>query len=130
MELKGEATSISAAELVTKFLTHIHAMAESILGKELRFAVLSVPASLTEEQRERLGAACESANLQVLQFVNAPVAAVLGYGASKNAVAQTNTRDQSVVLDIGSNVSVSLVRELNGLYQVCAALAAFVEPFL
>ena len=57
--------------------------AEERLGKEIKRAVISVPAYFKDAQREATKQAAEIAGLEVIRIINGPTAAALAYGLDK-----------------------------------------------
>ncbi|GCA89461.1 MAG: Hsp70 family protein [Microcystis sp. M54BS1] len=57
--------------------------AEERLGKEIKKAVISVPAYFKDAQREATKQAAEIAGLEVIRIINEPTAAALAYGLDK-----------------------------------------------
>jgi molecular chaperone DnaK len=57
--------------------------AEERLGKEIKKAVISVPAYFKDAQREATKQAAEIASLEVVRIINEPTAAALAYGLDK-----------------------------------------------
>lgn len=63
--------------------------AESFLGKEIRKAVISIPAYFKDAQREATRKAGQIAGLDVIRIINEPTAAALAYGLEKAQDDQT-----------------------------------------
>jgi molecular chaperone DnaK len=57
--------------------------AEERLGKEIKKAVISVPAYFKDSQREATKQAAQIAGLEVIRIINEPTAAALAYGLDK-----------------------------------------------
>ena len=73
-------------------------MAEMELNKEVKKAVITVPAYFNNSQRESTKIACELAGLEVLRIINEPTAAVLAYGLNEINV---NQNKKILVFDLG-----------------------------
>jgi molecular chaperone DnaK (HSP70) len=92
--------------------------ASDYIGKQVTSAVLTVPTNFTEKQREALIKAAKDADLEVLQLVNEPVAAVLAYDARPEAEVEDKI---VVVADLGGSRSdVAVVASRGGLYTILA----------
>ena len=63
--------------MVLKFMRDT---AEAFLGKTVMKAVISVPSSFTDAQRQATRDAAGKAGLEVLRIVNEPTAAAIAYG--------------------------------------------------
>lgn len=86
-------------------------------------AVISVPTNFGEAQREALTQAAQAADLEVLQLVSDPVAAILAYDARPEA----DVADKIVVVaDLGGTRSdVAVVASRGGMYTVLATAHDF-----
>jgi len=76
-------------DLSAMILKKLKSDAEDFLGKEIRKAVISVPAYFKDAQREATRQAGEIAGLEVIRIVNEPTAAALAYGLDKVEEDQT-----------------------------------------
>jgi molecular chaperone DnaK (HSP70) len=81
--------------------------------------VVAVPTDSTDEQKETLSKAFADAQIEVLQFIPEPIAAVLAY----NARAEHDGKDKLIVVaDLGGTRSdVAIVASRGGMYSVLAA---------
>jgi molecular chaperone DnaK len=61
-------------------LTRMKQFAEAYLGEEIENAVVTVPASFEDAQREAMKAACAMAGLTTRRVLNEPTAATMGFG--------------------------------------------------
>jgi molecular chaperone DnaK len=69
-------------------LKKLRSDAEAALGRDIRQAVISVPAYFKDAQRRATQVAGEIAGLEVIAIVNEPTAAALAYGFGKHSVRQ------------------------------------------
>ena len=85
-------------EISSYILKKLKEMAESELNKEVKKAVITVPAYFNNSQRESTKIAGELAGLEVLRIINEPTAAALAYGLNEN----NNDENKNVlVFDLG-----------------------------
>ncbi|NLC98557.1 MAG: molecular chaperone DnaK [Actinomycetales bacterium] len=89
--------------------------AEAYLGETVTDAVITVPASVTDHQRQATKEAGEIAGLNVSRIINEPTAAALAYGLDKG-------EDQTIlVFDLGGGTfDVSLLEIGDGVIEVKA----------
>jgi len=73
-------------------------MAEAELNKEVKKAVITVPAYFNNSQRESTKIAGELAGLEVLRIINEPTAAALAYGLNETI---DNKNKKILVFDLG-----------------------------
>ena len=64
-------------------LTKMKETAENYLGKEVKHAVITVPAYFNDAQRQATKDAGKIAGLEVLRIINEPTAAAIAYGLDK-----------------------------------------------
>jgi molecular chaperone DnaK len=76
----GEPTLISPQEVSALILQALKRQAEDALGREVRRAVVTVPAYFDDAQRQATRDAGRLAGLEVLRILNEPTAAALAYG--------------------------------------------------
>jgi len=76
---KGEEHRLRPEDILTMLLVHLRKVAESHLGKTVLDAVITVPSRYGKAQREAVIEACRSAQLNVIDFINAPTAAAVAY---------------------------------------------------
>lgn len=111
-------STVTASEAATRFLRRLTGSASEYLGKKVTSAVITVPTNFTEKQREGLTKAARDADLEILQLVSEPVAAVLAYDARPEA----EVKDKIIVVaDLGGTRSdVAVVASRGGMYTVLA----------
>lgn len=106
------------SEVATRYIRRLIGSASDYLGKKVTSAVITVPTNFTEKQREALIKAANAADLEVLQLIADPVAAVLAYDARPEAVVQDKI---IVVADLGGTRSdVAVVASRGGMYTILA----------
>ena len=85
-------------EISSYILKKLKSMAEEDLNKEVKKAVITVPAYFNNSQRESTKFAGESAGLEVLRIINEPTAAALAYGLNEN---NDKKNKKILVFDLG-----------------------------
>lgn len=95
-------------------LVKMKEVAEAYLGKEVKYAVVTVPAYFNDAQRTATKDAGVIAGLEVLRIINEPTAAAIAYGMDKKSGEKT-----IVVFDLGGGTfDVSLLTIDNGVFEV------------
>ena len=77
---KNEAKKFSAEEISSMVLIKMKETAEAYLGKEVKNAVITVPAYFNDSQRQATKDAGAISGLNVLRIINEPTAAAIAYG--------------------------------------------------
>lgn len=97
--------------------------ASDYTGKKVTSAVITVPTNFSDKQKEALNKAAKDADLEVLQFIHEPVAALLAYDARPEA----HISDKIVVVaDLGGTRSdVAVVASRGGMYTILATAHDF-----
>eukprot|EP01057_Protomagalhaensia_wolfi_P000051 Protomagalhaensia_wolfi_Nauph_80__50@NODE_102_length_3699_cov_319_356284_g69_i1_p1_GENE_NODE_102_length_3699_cov_319_356284_g69_i1NODE_102_length_3699_cov_319_356284_g69_i1_p1_ORF_typecomplete_len657_score195_79HSP70/PF00012_20/3e127HSP70/PF00012_20/8_2e02MreB_Mbl/PF06723_13/7_6e28MreB_Mbl/PF06723_13/1_1e03PilM_2/PF11104_8/1_3e02PilM_2/PF11104_8/6_6e06StbA/PF06406_11/2_1e06StbA/PF06406_11/3_6e02DDR/PF08841_10/0_00052DDR/PF08841_10/9_1PpxGppA/PF02541_16/0_0014PpxGppA/PF02541_16/51FGGY_C/PF02782_1 len=91
-------------------------IAESYLGKEVKNAVVTVPAYFNDAQRQATKDAGTIAGMNVIRIINEPTAAAIAYGLDKKGAEQN-----ILVYDLGGGTfDVSLLTIDNGVFEVVA----------
>ncbi len=110
---KGE--KIAPPQISAEVLTKMRKTAEDYLGKEVKSAVITVPAYFNDAQRQATKDAGRIAGLDVKRIINEPTAAALAYGMDKqpgdNVVA---------VYDLGGgtfDISIIEIADVDGEHQ-------------
>jgi len=70
-------------DICTMVLAHLRDVASKYLGTPVGEAVMTVPVTFTEHARDVLRRAAAAARLEVIEFVEEPVAGALAYGVGK-----------------------------------------------
>merc|ERR1712205_30581 len=97
-------------------LTKMKEVAEAFLGKEIKNAVVTVPAYFNDAQRQATKDAGTISGLNVLRIINEPTAAAIAYGLD-NKGGEKNI----LVFDLGGGTfDVSLLTIDNGVFEVIA----------
>ncbi|RPB19461.1 putative Hsp70 chaperone [Terfezia boudieri ATCC MYA-4762] len=114
----AEPALVSVSEVTTRHLRRLITSATDFLGRDVNAAVVTVPTDFTDAQREALCVAAKAANLEILQFIHEPVAAVLAYTVrEESTIADKNV----VVADFGGTRSdVTIITARGGMYTILA----------
>jgi heat shock protein 5 len=83
VEIKGQKKEFAPEEVSAFILQKMKEIAESFLGKEVKNAVVTVPAYFNDAQRQATKDAGTIAGLNVLRIINEPTAAAIAYGLDK-----------------------------------------------
>ncbi len=107
--------SLTAIEISADILKHLKEMATEALGREVRSAVITVPAYFDDAARAATKDAARLAGLDVLRLINEPTAAALAYGLDSNA------RGVFAIYDFGGGTfDISILKLEEGVFQVLA----------
>merc|ERR1712096_228000 len=115
VKVKGETKDLGPEEVSSMILTKMKETAENYLGKEVKHAVITVPAYFNDAQRQATKGAGTIAGMDVLRIINEPTAAAIAYGLDKKA------EKNILVYDLGGGTfDVSLLTIDNGVFEVVA----------
>lgn len=109
---------MTISEVTTRHLKRLRNSASDYLGKQVTAAVVTVPTNFSDAQKEALNKAAKDADIEILQFISEPVAAVLAYDARPDA----QIADKIVVVaDLGGTRSdIAVIASRGGIYTVLA----------
>ena len=119
VQYKGEAKQFSAEEVSSMILVKMKETAQQFLGtdKEVKRAVVTVPAYFNDSQRQATKDAAVIAGLDCMRIINEPTAAAIAYGLDKKdtAVGERNV----LIFDLGGGTfDVSLLTIEEGIFEV------------
>lgn len=113
----GETKKFYAEEISSMILTKMKDIAEAYLGKEVKDAVVTVPAYFNDSQRQATKDAGVIAGLNVLRIINEPTAAAIAYGLDQKSSSEKNV----LIFDCGGGThDVTLVSIEDGVFEVKA----------
>jgi len=116
VQFKGEAKRFKAEEISSMVLGKMKQVAEDYLGKEVKNAVVTVPAYFNDGQRQATKDAGAISGLNVLRIINEPTAAAIAYGLD-----QKGQEKNVLIFDLGGGTfDVSLVTIEEGIFEVKA----------
>merc|ERR1712157_338886 len=115
VKVNGQEKVMPPEEISSMVLVKMKETAENYLGKEVKHAVITVPAYFNDAQRQSTKDAGAIAGLNVLRIINEPTAAAIAYGLDKKA------EKNILVYDLGGGTfDVSLLTIDNGVFEVVA----------
>jgi len=115
VEFKAETKTFWAEEISSMVLVKMKETAEAYLGKDVKDAVVTVPAYFNDSQRQATKDAGVIAGLNVLRIINEPTAAAIAYGLDKKVGAERNV----LIFDLGGGTfDVSLLTIEEGIFEV------------
>merc|ERR1719506_1361401 len=115
VKVNGEDKLMPPEEVSSMVLVKMKETAENYLGKEVKHAVITVPAYFNDAQRQSTKDAGTIAGMNVLRIINEPTAAAIAYGLDKKS------EQNILVYDLGGGTfDVSLLTIDNGVFEVVA----------
>jgi heat shock protein 5 len=116
IETQSGRKTLSPEEVSSMILVKMKEIAESYLGEEVKYAVITVPAYFNDAQRQATKDAGTISGLEVLRIINEPSAAAIAYGLDKK-----QGEKNVIVFDLGGGTfDVSLLTIDNGVFEVIA----------
>merc|ERR1712093_164819 len=113
----GEEKKFQAEEISSMVLGKMKDIAETYLGKQIKDAVITVPAYFNDSQRQATKDAGAISGLNVLRIINEPTAAAIAYGLDKKDEGEKNV----LIFDLGGGTfDVSLLSIEEGIFEVKA----------
>jgi heat shock 70kDa protein 1/2/6/8 len=113
---RGEVKQFAAEEISSMVLIKMKEISEAYLGREVKNAVITVPAYFNDSQRQATKDAGVIAGLNVMRIINEPTAAAIAYGLDKKG-AEKNV----LIFDLGGGTfDVSLLTIEEGIFEVKA----------
>merc|ERR1712100_359851 len=118
VEFHGEKKKFAAEEISSMVLVKMKEVAEAFLGKDVKNAVVTVPAYFNDSQRQATKDAATIAGLNCLRIINEPTAAAIAYGLDQN---KAKGEQNVLIFDLGGGTfDVSLLNIDDGIFEVKA----------
>merc|ERR1711904_254670 len=115
VKVGGADKAMAPEEVSSMVLVKMGETAENYLGKEVKHAVVTVPAYFNDAQRQSTKDAGTISGMNVLRIINEPTAAAIAHGLDKK------TEKNILVYDLGGGTfDVSLLTIDNGVFEVVA----------
>merc|ERR1711906_64243 len=110
VEFHGEKKTFAAEEISSMVLVKMRKVAEAFLGRDVKNAVVTVPAYFNDSQRQATKDAATIAGLNCLRIINEPTAAAIAYGLDKNKDENMNV----LIFDLGGGTFDVSVLNIDG----------------
>lgn len=116
VDVSGKAQTFAPEEVSAMILQKMKLTAETFLGKDIKNAVVTVPAYFNDAQRQATKDAGTISGMKVERIINEPTAAAIAYGMDK-----TGGESNVLVFDLGGGTfDVTLLTIDNGVFEVLA----------
>jgi len=117
VQYKNETKTFSPEEISSMILVKMKETADAFLGKDVKNAVVTVPAYFNDSQRQATKDAGAIAGLNVLRIINEPTAAAIAYGLDKKST--TMGERNVLIFDLGGGTfDVSILTIEEGIFEV------------
>ncbi len=117
VEYKNENKQFTPQEISAFILEKMKKIAESYLGKDVKNAVVTVPAYFNDAQRQATKDAGAICGLNILRIINEPTAAAIAYGLDNKKEEERNI----LIYDVGGGtLDVTLLSIDEGIFEVKA----------
>ena len=114
--VNGELKQFAPEEVSSMILQKMRSIAEAYMDKDIKNAVVTVPAYFNDAQRQATKDAGTISGLNVERIINEPTAAAIAYGLEKKGAEQN-----ILVFDLGGGTfDVTLLTIDNGVFEVLA----------
>merc|ERR1719395_161913 len=116
VDVSGEKKTFAPEEVSAMILGKMRSIAEGFLGKDIKNAVVTVPAYFNDAQRQATKDAGTISGMTVQRIINEPTAAAIAYGLDKKG-----GEKNILVFDLGGGTfDVTLLTIDNGVFEVLA----------
>merc|ERR1711861_114025 len=116
VDVSGEKKTFAPEEVSAMILGKMRSIAEGFLGKDIKSAVITVPAYFNDAQRQATKDAGTISGMTVQRIINEPTAAAIAYGMDKK-----EGEKNILVFDLGGGTfDVTLLTIDNGVFEVLA----------
>merc|ERR1712023_429335 len=116
VDVSGEKKTFAPEEVSAMVLGKMRSIAEGFLGKDIKNAVVTVPAYFNDAQRQATKDAGTISGMTVRRIINEPTAAAIAYGLDKK-----DGEKNILVFDLGGGTfDVTLLTIDNGVFEVLA----------
>lgn len=116
------AEQLSVSKVTTRHLDRLRESASDFIGKKIDGAVIAVPTDFTDAQKKALVEAASAANLNIMQVINEPSAALLGHVAARSSNKTGTLESKTIlVLDVGgTRTDGAVITNRGGIFTILA----------